>query len=136
MDYLMIEKATEFSRDFEVTAHAQNMDHMMARTIDFLYEEVKETQAALETNNRAEIIDGFGDVAFIALNGIYKEFCRQGRSHTEATQHVLEVMRRICEANLGKKHPDGHIKYVNGKVQKPEGWRPPQYEDLLEAVAA
>lgn len=132
MDYPIVRKATEFSKDFEITAHQNNFDTMMLRTIDFLKEEVKETLEALNDNNRAEIIDGFGDVAFIALNGIYKEFCRQGNSHDTASQKVIEVMKRICEANLGKKHPDGHIKYVNGKVQKPEGWKPPQYEDLIK----
>ena len=136
MNYPIVQKATEFSRDFEIKAHENDLDHMMNRTVDFLYEEIKETQNALSENNLAEIIDGFGDVAFIALNGIYKEFCRQGDPHEEATKKVSLVMQRICEANLGKKHPDGYIKYVNGKVQKPEGWKPPQYEDLLEKVKA
>jgi hypothetical protein len=132
VDYPIVSKATEFSKDFEIKAHQDNMDQMMLRTIDFLYEEIKETQTALNDNDRPEIIDGFGDVAFIALNGIYKEFCRQGDNHLDASTKVIEVMKRICEANLGKKHPDGHIKYVNGKVQKPEGWKPPQYEDLIK----
>jgi hypothetical protein len=132
MDYPIVHKAAEFSKDFEITAHQNNLDQMMLRTIDFLYEEIKETQVALNDNNKPEIIDGFGDVAFIALNGIYKEFCRQGDTHQVASQKVIEVMKRICEANLGKKHPDGNIKYVNGKVQKPEGWSPPRYEDLIK----
>lgn len=131
MSYCIVSRATEFSRDFEIAEHCDNMDKMMVRTIDFLNEEVKETLAALDENDKAEIIDGFGDVAFIALNGIYKEFRRQGNTHDQATQRVTEVMKRICEANLGKKHPDGTIQYVNGKVQKPAGWRPPAYEDLV-----
>jgi len=40
-------------------------------------------------------------------------------------------MKRICNANLAKRQPDGTVKKVANKVVKPEGWTPPTYEDLL-----
>lgn len=126
----IIEKTTEFSRDFEL-ATTEDRQEILQKTIYFLHEEVIETAEAIDDQNRAEIIDGFGDVAFVALNGIYKEFRTSGDDHETAKLKTISVMHRICEANLSKKHPDGSIIYANGKVQKPEGWKPPQYGDLL-----
>lgn len=129
----IIEKATEFSRDFEVDPKLDVLDTLLFKTIDFLNEEVGETKHAIETNDKPEIVDGFGDVAFVALNGIYKEFRIQGDDHETAKSKVSEVMNRICDANLGKKQADGTIKYNDGKVVKPEGWSPPTYDDILAA---
>ena len=129
----IVEKATEFSRDFEVTTYERRneLDIILDKTIEFILEEIRETQHAVEQQDDPEIIDGFGDIAFIALNGIYKKFRQHGNNHEVARDKVIEVMTRICNANLGKKQPDGTIRYVNGKVQKPEGWGPPEYEDLF-----
>lgn len=136
MTYDIIVKSTEFSRDFEVDpklAEGVKGEVLLNRTIDFLNEEVSETKQAIAENDLPEIIDGFGDVAFVALNGIYKTFRLQGESHAQACSKTEEVMKRICEANLGKKQADGTIKYVNGKVQKPEGWTAPSYNDMVAA---
>jgi len=131
MTQSIIEKATEFSRDFEVDPNKGSHETTLERTIDFLHEEVQETMDAIKCNDPAEIIDGFGDVAFIALNGIYKHFRLAEQTHEQAKEAVMEVMHRICDANLGKKQPDGTINYVNGKVQKPSGWTPPAYDDMV-----
>jgi NTP pyrophosphatase (non-canonical NTP hydrolase) len=133
-DPAFIEKATEFSRDFEVNpklAEGVSEKELLTKTIGFLTEELNETTDAIAEHDLPEIIDGFGDVAFIALNGIYKTFRFEGRGHEEARDAVIEVMTRICNANLGKKQADGTIKYNNGKVIKPEGWTPPVYDDMV-----
>jgi NTP pyrophosphatase (non-canonical NTP hydrolase) len=127
---MIIKKSTEFSRDFEVKTDLKR-EYLLCKTVEFLAEEIQETMAAIKADDREEIIDGFGDVAFIAINGIYKEFRSAGDAHEVAARKVEEVLNRICDANLGKKQKDGTVKYVNGKVQKPEGWKPPQYKDLL-----
>ena len=132
----IIEKSTEFSRDFELCASiivddGSVRDHVLGKTIEFIKEEIDETIDAIVAGDREEIIDGFGDVAFIALNGIYKEFRTAGDDHETAKIKTVSVMHRICDANLSKKHPDGSIIYKNGKVQKPDGWRAPSYGDLL-----
>lgn len=132
MDYT--NKCTEFSRDFEVEPKLKeniSKKELLEKTMDFLSEEVRETEEAISQDDTEEIIDGFGDVAFIALNGIYKTFRFRGNSHEVATQKVSEVMNRICDANLAKKQADGTIKYLNGKVQKPSEWRSPEYADLI-----
>jgi hypothetical protein len=126
----IIEKATKFSRDFEFRED-RSRHAILTLTLGFIHEEVGETTDAVVDNDREEIIDGFGDIAFIALNGIYKEFRTAGDDHETAKIKTASVMHRICDANLSKKHPDGSIQYKNGKVQKPEGWRAPSYGDLL-----
>jgi NTP pyrophosphatase (non-canonical NTP hydrolase) len=136
MSDTIIEKSTEFSRDFEVDPKlAEGVDEktLLGKTLDFLTEEVDETKDAVNEHDLPEIIDGFGDVAFVALNGIYKTFRFEGNTHEDAKEKTAEVMHRICNANLGKKQTDGTIKYVNGKVQKPENWSPPSYEDIIAA---
>ena len=130
-----IRKATEFSRDLELDKNKADIP-FLKKTMEFLEEEVKETHEAIGVFEQSgqqleEMLDGFGDVAFIALNGIYKTFRMLGRDHETATKLVTEVMTRICDANLGKKQPDGSVKYNNGKVVKPEGWSPPAYKDLV-----
>lgn len=134
MSYDIIKNSTEFSKDFEVDPKlAENIspDKLLNKTIDFLSEELNETQAAITNEDIEETIDGFGDVAFVALNGIYKSFRFKGDTHDVAANKTNIVMERICRANLGKKQADGHIKYVDGKVQKPQGWQPPQYKDII-----
>lgn len=134
MSQTIIQAATEFSRDFEVDHQINTPEaraNLLGKTIHFLQEELGETEQAIATQDLAEVVDGFGDVAFVALNGIYKQFRLLGHSHETATQYVEEVMRRICTANLAKKQADGTVLRVNGKVQKPQGWQPPQYEDIL-----
>lgn len=136
MSYDIIEKSTEFSRDFEVDpklAEGVSGKALLNKTIDFLHEELNETKQAIDEDDMAEIIDGFGDVAFVALNGIYKAFRFHGDSDEVARAKTEEVMKRICTANLGKKQADGTILYVNGKVQKPAGWTAPAYDDILAA---
>ncbi len=127
---MIVRKATEFSRDFEIKPDHQKK-YLLEKTMEFIHEEIRETEEAIKNDDREEIIDGFGDVAFIAINGIYKEFRASGDSHEAAAKKVEVVLNRICDANLGKKHPDGTIKYLNGKVQKPAGWSPPAYKDIL-----
>lgn len=136
MTYDILNKSTEFSRDFEVDPKLKegvSEKVLLNKTIDFLKEELEETRRAVDAHDLPEMIDGFGDVAFVALNGIYKTFRLEGDTHAVAETKAKEVMKRICEANLGKKQADGTILYVNGKVQKPAGWKAPEYEDLVAA---
>ena len=136
-----VEKGTEFSRDLELELNNADVP-FLKKTVDFMKEEVKETDIAINDYHKAnlneqkinaldEIVDGFGDVAFIALNGIYKTFLMEGFTHDEATNAVTEVMHNICDANLGKKQADGSVLYKEGKVQKPEGWKPPYHGNLF-----
>lgn len=125
---------------------AENKNIRLA--IDFLDEEVQETKAAIEQNDFEEIIDGFGDIAFVAINGIYKAFRNKGQNPELAHKNTVLVLTRISTANMNKssdEFPDGYKslemtptgdgRYFfkkNGKVIKPDGWKVPTYGDLYE----
>lgn len=128
------QKATEFCRILELKNSGEEvpMSTIHYAAFKLLQEEVDETKAAIEQNNIPEILDGFADAAFVALNGIYKTLRHAGYHDVTATLYVDEIMQRVCDANLAKFQPDGTVKYnEHGKIQKPEGWRAPSYEDLL-----
>lgn len=125
----LIESFTCFANDFE---DGIGDAYGIEKALDFCYEEIKETKDAFCVKDFEEILDGFGDVAFVAVNGIYKSLRHLGYQHEAATTHTIDVLTRIANANLGKRQADGTVKKVNGKVVKPEGWSPPQYNDLLE----
>lgn len=120
---------TRFCRDCEY----QGSTHPdLKHAVEMTESEVDETYKGVQTGNVPEIVDGFGDVAFLALNGIYKTFRKLGDDHDIATTKVAMVMGRICRANNGKRQADGTVlRNEAGKVQKPEGWRAPQYDDLI-----
>lgn len=128
----IIAKCTEFSRDLDNKTNDINKG-LLTRTENFIQEEVNETISAIKENDLAEIVDGFGDIAFLSLNGIYQTFIGHGCSHELSTRLVSEVMNRICNANLGKKQPDGSVKRnEHGKVVKPENWKAPTYDDIFQ----
>lgn len=133
----IITQAAKFSNIMELKDEHATIKNLQ-QSVDFLFEETRETECAIVgyglgvENLFEEVIDGFGDVAFVALNGIYKSFRYCLFSHEEAIAKTNEVMQRICTANLAKLQADGTVKYNEaGKVVKPEGWKAPTYGDLL-----
>lgn len=134
---VLIGKTSEFCEAFELSVHKEpdgsiNTLSLLKKATDFLDEEVDETKKAIEEDNAAETIDGFGDVAFVALNGIYKYFRGKGCTPYQSYVQTTETMHRICDANLRKRQPDGTVKFKNKKVVKPEGWQPPEFDDLFD----
>lgn len=64
---------------------------------------------------RAALLDADIDLAWVTIGSALS----QGAD-------VLGAMREVARANLDKIGPDGTVlKDENGKVRKPEGWRPP-----------
>jgi hypothetical protein len=134
---LIIQKATDFSRDLELPIFTNEegtlaSELLMQKTIEFLHEELHETEKALLDKDNDKIVDGFADVAFVALNGIYKQFRICGLNHIQAHTHTVEVMNRVCDANNRKRQADGTVLFVNNKVQKPEGWVGPDHSNLFD----
>lgn len=137
----IIEKCTRFSKQFELQDEEVSIK-TLNKAVDFLFEEARETVVAVALYGNSEgkdksewleeVVDGFGDVAFVALNGIYKTFISLGFNHLDATEKTRVVMNRICNANLAKLTTDGTVlRDAKGKVKKPDGWQPPTYDDLL-----
>lgn len=124
----LINAFTEFAHDFE---DGIGESYGIVKALDFCHEEIEETKEAFEARDFEEILDGFGDVAFVAINGIYKTLRHLGYNHEDANQNTIEVLTRISQANLAKRQADGSVKKVNGKVVKPEGWAAPTYGDVV-----
>lgn len=128
-----ISKGTEFARDLELDVNRPGYDYLAATTRIYLDEEVNETLSACIEQDDAEIIDGAGDIAFIALNLIYKWGIQKKMNHLQATHLIYEVMHRIGDANLSKKQSDGSVKRnEEGKVLKPDNFVAPIYDDIIQ----
>lgn len=121
-----ISKMTQFSRDLELKDQELSYETIDISIREYLDEEYKELDSASALQNDKEILDGAGDVAFIALNIIYKLGRLKGKSHEEATNLVREVMNRICDSNLTKLLPDGSVlrDEDTGKILKPGTFDP------------
>lgn len=102
------------------------------QAIDFCFEEVRETERAYVTYDEVEILDGFLDLTWVALNGAYKFLRSQGQSPSEARDNVLAALKTIYNANNAKRDAYGDILYnKDGKVIKPEGWKSPNLEEYV-----
>lgn len=117
-----------------------NFASRLTEALTLLDEEICETEYAIkrslvlkEEEYGPEIVDGFGDVAFLAVNGIYCYLRLRGYTQIEANKTTDIILQRICDANLKKvTGPDGILKDPEtGKIMKPPGWKSPTYDDLL-----
>lgn len=145
-DTAVVRDATQFANTMEFRGHPVTL-YVLDQAVGMLDEELKETKDALLAmadciigeaplvaldKSREDVIDGFGDIAFLAINGIYKTFRYLGDNHTESTYKTLEVLNRICRANLAKRDESDLVEYdAKGKIVKPKGWEAPTYADLL-----
>lgn len=112
-------------------------------SVNFAYEELLETETALTKYSNArsgeenatiidEIIDGWADLAFVALSGMRKTY--KAYSKGDASRKVEESFKRVCEANFAKldKKTGEFLKNKDGKIVKPDGWKPPSHIDLIK----
>ena len=128
-----ISKMTKFSRDFEIQGKKYTWEQLDDTVYMYLEEEMTELKEALRARDLVEILDGAGDVAFIALNVIYKLGRLRGLSHGNAKALIGKVMNEISDSNLTKMTEDGKVlrDEDTGKVLKPEGYRKPDLEGLV-----
>ena len=63
----------------------------VALTVALLTEEMDETVDAADTNNLLEICDGYADVFYVAIGGMWKH----GLSHTEITKLIDEMAEKV-----------------------------------------
>jgi phosphoribosyl-ATP pyrophosphohydrolase len=84
-------------------------------------EEHRELQEALDSGDLVQITSEAVDLIFVALGTL-----------VEAGVEPSKVWGAIHEANMAKLGPDGKpILNEYGKVQKPEGWTPPDVSKLV-----
>lgn len=109
----------------------------IAKFVDRVDEEVEETYDAAYINsayegtpyevNHAEVLDGFIDAAYAAFTGAIR---------VAGLTKARVAWDLVVDANLSK--VDGRfgppiIDLVTGKIGKPEGWKAPDIESLIES---
>lgn len=87
--------------------------------IKLIKEESKEMLDAIDENNWPEIIDGAADTIFVVLYAMSKAGIR-----------LAPYWEEVCRTNLAK--AGGPIDEETGKQLKPEGWKPPRIEEMLQ----
>ena len=96
------------------------------RAIDLLTEEVGEMKDAIDAMDQVEMLDAAADIIFV-LAGIIEK-AGLGEYMDDA---MLEVMR----SNNSKIPLSGEIiRDANGKIGKPEGYRPPNIPEAMRRV--
>lgn len=97
----------------------------------------KDVDPLVEKTTVDDVLDGAADVAFLAINLIYKTFRHRGLSTTDSETFTRRVLTRVGVANLRKRFADGTFHFqgnadpIPGKMIKPEGWSPPTFLDLI-----
>lgn len=86
---------------------------MYAGLID---EEVKELKEAVNNNDRVETLDALIDILVVTIGAIHS----MGANGEAAWQEVMRTNMAKVDSVTGKVR-----KREDGKVLKPEGWRPP-----------
>lgn len=85
-----------------------------------LTEEVGELSDAITERNSAEVLDALGDIVYLAYGAAL-----------ECGYNLDEALRRIHAANMAKLR-DGIVnRRPDGKVLKPEDWKPPSMVGLV-----
>lgn len=106
------------------------VDHGYARQelwpfIARVHEEIQETTEALLYKDTAEVVDGFIDIAYVALTGAIR---------VAGNKKAEEAWDAVVDANLAKvdgRHGDVVRDPETGKILKPEGWTAPDIEGIL-----
>lgn len=94
--------------------------------LSFVVEEVNETVDAINDQDLAETLDGFVDIAYVALTGAIA---------LVGLDKALRAWEQVVDINLSK--VDGRfgppiIDADTGKIKKPRGWQPPNYDFLYD----
>ncbi len=116
---------------------AENPDP--ASSLDFAFEELRETERAIVAEELTqtdlafeEVVDGWIDLAFVALSGLRKSLVEKNINNPETV--MAYALWRVCAANCAKLNQETgeFIKDEYGKIKKPEGWKAPTFADLLK----
>lgn len=90
--------------------------------VDLINQEVCELFDAMASHNIREIADALADI-IVVVKG------------TACTYGIIlkPIFDEVMKTNMAKVGPDGKvIKNELGKVMKPKGWKPPNFDSILE----
>ena len=87
---------------------------IIKRRLGWCKEEIEEIEQALDRRDLVGVIDGYADLIYFAVG-----------AGPEYGVVLTEPWNLVHQANMDKLGPDGKPVKVDGKVQKPFGWIPP-----------
>jgi len=90
---------------------------------DLIAEEVNELHEAVENNDRVEQLDALIDILVVTIGALHS----MGADAEGAWKEVLQTNLAKIDPATGKV-----IKREDGKVLKPEGWKPPELAAYLK----
>ena len=113
----------KFMKACDLTTGSKLNPEQYALYRKLIAEEVGELNEAVENNDRVEQLDALIDILVVTIGAIHS----MGADAQGAWKEVLKT-------NLAKINPETGkvIKREDGKVLKPEGWRPPNLSGFLE----
>ena len=122
---LVREMCQAFGQDVHDELHKPD-NAVRGLRLRLLSEEFREYMEAEKSTNPVDIADALGDMLVV----IYGTAAAYGIN-------LDNVVREIHASNMTKVQPDGTVlRDETGKVQKPDGYRPPQLAPILGDLSA
>ena len=119
------EKLVEFNDAFGIAyldKPSIGSEEMAELRIRLLEEEVAEYAEAVRNNDLVEVLDALGDIAYILAGTILNH----------GLQDVIDdAFSEIHRSNMDKLVDGKALKRDDGKVIKPDGWKPPNLGQFL-----
>lgn len=101
-------------------------DFNRAERHEWLMEEIAEYLEAYESGAESEEIDGLIDIAVIAIGTVFQRF---------GEEYGRLLIAEVVQSNLNKLDGGARVR-EDGKIQKPEGWVPPNLAGFIAAFHA
>lgn len=89
----------------------------------FLKEEVQELEDAIIENDVVEVADAYADIVYIVLGSALMQI---------GFDRFVSVWEEVHRSNMAKIVDGETVRREDGKVLKPEGWRPPDIASILK----
>lgn len=109
--------------------YKSSLDH-----IDYLREEVRELEIALDAKDSVEVIDGVCDVVFVALNQGLQYLEYMGYERSNARKVLERCLDEVCRSNLSKLENGQALYREDGKVLKGKDYFKPDIAGILANV--
>lgn len=112
----------KFMRACDQTTGGAIDEEQYAMYRNLIAEEVSELHEAVESNDRVEQLDALIDILVVTIGALHS----MGADAEGAWKEVLQTNLAKIDAATGKV-----IKREDGKVLKPDGWKPPNLAAYL-----
>ena len=122
----IVKSLLEFNQAFEIPKlDTPNLgpEELIELRIKLLEEEVKEYAEAARAGDLVEVLDALADIGYILAGTIINR----------GMQHIYDdAFNEVHRSNMAKLVDGKVLRREDGKVLKPEGWKPPQLAQFLQ----